>query len=62
MQWYDLARKLNAFQMNDGEDILVWSCTGNRKFSVKSVYMHLTWGRGETKDSGWFGNLKFQKK
>jgi hypothetical protein len=52
MQWYDLARKLNAFQMNDGEDILVWSCTGNRKFSVKSVYMHLTWGRGETKDSG----------
>jgi hypothetical protein len=42
MQWYDLARKLNAFQVNDGKDIPVWSWIGNGKFSVKSVYMHLT--------------------
>jgi hypothetical protein len=46
MQWYDLARKLNAFQVNDGEEIPVWSWTENGKFSVKSVSMHLTKGVG----------------
>jgi hypothetical protein len=44
MQWYDLARKLNSLSLNDDEDIPIWKWTGNRKFSVKSVYMQLTKG------------------
>jgi hypothetical protein len=35
--------------VNDGEDIPVWSWTKNEKFSVKSVYMHLTKGGWDKK-------------
>jgi hypothetical protein len=41
-QWYNLTEKLNRLNLNDDKDAPIWKWTGNKKFSVKSVYMHLT--------------------
>jgi hypothetical protein len=41
-QWYELADKLNNVQLNDSKDVLVCRWTGNKIFSVKFVYLHLT--------------------
>jgi hypothetical protein len=41
-QWYDLASKLNGVTLNDLRDSHVYKLSRNGKFSVKSVYMHLT--------------------
>jgi hypothetical protein len=43
-QWYSLATQLNGAYLNDNKDSVFWKWTSSRKFTVKSVYMHLTMG------------------
>jgi hypothetical protein len=40
--WYDLAVKLNSVTLSDTSDIVLWKWNASKKFSVKSVYDHLT--------------------
>jgi hypothetical protein len=41
-QWYNLAQKLNEVVMNESKDAVIWKWAASRKFTVKSVYDHLT--------------------
>jgi hypothetical protein len=41
-QWYELAGKLNNVRISDDKDITLWKWTANKRFSVKSVYDHLS--------------------
>jgi hypothetical protein len=41
-QWYMLAAHLNSIQLNNEKDRPIWKWTKSKKFSVKSVYEHLT--------------------
>jgi hypothetical protein len=41
-QWYSLAQKLNDVSFNGDQDKVVWKWSASRKFTVKSVYNHLT--------------------
>jgi hypothetical protein len=40
-QWYRLATGLNSVTLNESKDKGVWKWTPSRKFTVKSVYLHL---------------------
>jgi hypothetical protein len=40
--WYELATKLNGVTLDEGANIVQWKWCANKKFSVKSVYEHLT--------------------
>jgi hypothetical protein len=41
-QWYMLAAYLSSIQLNNEKDKPIWKWTKSKKFSVKSVYEHLT--------------------
>jgi hypothetical protein len=41
-QWYAHAIALNNFPLNDSKDEAYWKWTTSKKFTVKSVYEHLT--------------------
>jgi hypothetical protein len=41
-QWYVLATHLNNIHLNNERDRPIWKWTKSKKFSVKSVYEHLT--------------------
>jgi hypothetical protein len=41
-QWYDLASKLNRFPWHEEKDVAFWKWSASKKFTVKSVYNHLT--------------------
>jgi hypothetical protein len=43
-QWYDLAVRLNNFPLNGNVDMAYWKWMSSRRFTVKSVYEHLTIG------------------
>jgi hypothetical protein len=45
-QWYRLAISLNCVVLNESKDKVVWKWTPCRKFTVKSVYLHLTKNEG----------------
>jgi hypothetical protein len=42
VQWYELAARLNLVSLDDKKDVPMWRWTSNRRFSVKSMYKHLT--------------------
>jgi hypothetical protein len=42
VQWYELAARLNLVSLDDKKDVPMWRWTSNRRFSVKSMYEHLT--------------------
>jgi hypothetical protein len=42
VQWYELASRLNLLRLGEEKDEPVWRWTSNRRFSVKSIYEHLT--------------------
>jgi hypothetical protein len=53
-QWYRLVTQLNGVCLNDNKDNVFWKWTPSRKFTIKSVYMHLTRGEnGETYKEIW---------
>jgi hypothetical protein len=41
-QWYDLARRINNYHINEGKDVAYWKWTNSKSFTVKTVYEHLT--------------------
>jgi hypothetical protein len=41
-QWYILAQKLNEFVLNEEQDKVIWKWSATRKFTIKSLYSHLT--------------------
>jgi hypothetical protein len=41
-QWYDLATRLNEVTLLGEDDLVILKWTTNKKFSVKSIYEHLT--------------------
>jgi hypothetical protein len=41
-QWYNLAQKLNEVVLAESMDAVVWKWVVSKKFTVKSVYDHLT--------------------
>jgi hypothetical protein len=42
VQWYELASRLNLIRLGEEKDEPVWRWTSNWRFSVKSIYEHLT--------------------
>jgi hypothetical protein len=40
--WYELAAHLNTIEMNGESDRPLWKWTKSKKFSVKSIYNHIT--------------------
>jgi hypothetical protein len=41
-QWYELAMKLNNVNLNNERDEVYWKWTPSKKFTIKSMYEHLT--------------------
>jgi hypothetical protein len=41
-QWYILAQKLNEVVLNEEQDKVIWKWSATRKFTIKSLYSHLT--------------------
>jgi hypothetical protein len=41
-QWYILAQKLNEVVLNEEQDKVIWKWSATRKFTIKSLYSHVT--------------------
>jgi hypothetical protein len=41
-QLYDLESKLNRFPWHEEKDVALWKWSASKKFTIKSVYNHLT--------------------